>query len=207
MTMMMRKLFPSAALADPEVRLMLRVQKDDTEAYRQLLDRYRQRVYLQLYAMIGSREEAEDLTQEVFLRIYRNRKSYRPQAKFVTWLTHIVRNLGRNAQRDRRRRPAFPVLSAAEKFDAAGLDRCLADERVEMPGQPLERHELRQAVRSALANLGERQRTALVLQQFQNCSYAEVGDSLDLTPQAAKSLLYRARNQLRVALAPYFLAE
>jgi RNA polymerase sigma-70 factor (ECF subfamily) len=196
-----------SALADPDVRLMLRVQQDDTDAFRQLLDRYRQRVHQQLQVMIGSREEAEDLTQEVFLRVYRNRKSYRPQAKFVTWLSHIVRNLGRNALRDRRRRPAFPVLSASHVEDAAGLDRCLADDRVEMPGKPLERDELCQLIKSALAKLGQRQRTALELQQFRHQSYAQVGDSLQLTPQAAKSLLYRARNQLRTALAPYVTVE
>jgi RNA polymerase sigma-70 factor (ECF subfamily) len=186
---------------------MLRVQRDDTEAFHALLDRHRERVFQQLYAMIGSREEAEDLTQEVFLRVYRHRKNYRPQAKFVTWLSHIVRNMARNALRDRRRRPAFPVLSTAHNPEHDSLDRLLADRRAETPGQPLERIELRQMVRTALATLGERQREALEMQQFEDQSYAEVGDRLALSPQAAKSLLYRARNQLREALAPYMLAD
>jgi len=195
------------AMTDPDVRLMLRVQLDDTGAFRELVDRHRTRVGQLLYAMVGNREEAEDLTQEVFLRIYRHRKNYQPQAKFVTWLSHIVRNLGRNALRDRRRRPAFPLLSAAQNSEQDGLERMLADRRAELPGQPLERVELRELVRTALATLGRRQREALELQQFQDQSYAEVGDRLALTPQAAKSLLYRARNQLREVLAPYVLTD
>lgn len=206
MTLTLLKL-KKGALTDPSVRLMLRVQEGDTDAFRELVEVHRGRVYQQLYAMIGNREEAEDLTQEVFLRIYRHRKNYQPQAKFVTWLSHIVRNLGRNALRDRRRRPAFPLLSAAQNPEQDGLDRLLADNRAELPGQPLERFELREMVRTALATLGDRQREALELQQFQDRSYAEVGDRLALTPQAAKSLLYRARNQLREALAPYVLTD
>src|SRR5438105_2894593 len=106
-----------AALLDPEVRLMLRAQRDDAAAFRELVERHRDRVYHQLHFMVGSREEAEDLTQEVFLRVFRHRKTYRPQAKFATWLGHIVRNMGRNALRDRRRHPAFPSLSAAANQD------------------------------------------------------------------------------------------
>jgi RNA polymerase sigma-70 factor (ECF subfamily) len=193
--------------ADPETRLMLQVREDDTAAYRELLNRYWSRVYQQLHLMVGDREEAEDLTQEVFLRVFRHRKTYQPQAKFVTWLFHIVRNIGRNAIRDRRRRPVFPILSAAPDAETGGLEPVLSDRRAETPSQPLERRELRQVVHSALRRLGNRQREALELQQFEDCTYSEIADQLAMSPQAAKSLLYRARSQLREVLAPYMLAE
>lgn len=196
-----------SARRDPEVRLMLRVQCDDAAAFAELLDRYWERVYQQLHLMVGSREEAEDLTQEAFLRLYRHRKTYRPVAKFATWLFHIVRNIGRNSLRDRRRRPAFPIFSAAPDADADGLEGVLFDDRAETPSQPVERRELCHMVRSAMGRLVGRQREALELQQFEDCSYDEVAAELDLTPQAAKSLLYRARNQLRTELAPYMVAE
>jgi RNA polymerase sigma-70 factor (ECF subfamily) len=193
-------------LCDPDVRLMLRVRDGDPAAFRELADRYWARVYHQLYLMVGRHEEAEDLTQEVFLRLYRHRQDYRPEAKFATWLFHIVRNLGRNAIRDRRRRPTFPIRSTAPELDD-GLDAALSDQRTETPWKPLERRELRELVRLALRRLGRRQRRALELQQFEDHSYSEIADRLALSPQATKSLLYRARNQLREELAPYVLPE
>ncbi len=194
------------ARRDPDVALMLAVQQDDPVAFRQLVEHYRDLVQQQLYLMVGSREEAEDLTQEVFLRMYRHRKTYLPRAKFATWLFHIVRNLGRNCLRDRRRRPALPLSSLTRSNPEWGAEPALPDPRDSGPAQPLERQELRQAVRSAMDRLGLRQRRALLLHQFEDRSYAEVAHRMALSPQAAKSLLYRARNQLRAALTPMALA-
>jgi RNA polymerase sigma-70 factor, ECF subfamily len=194
-----------AFLTDPDIALMLRVQTDDAEAFGQLLRRHRTGVQQQLHLMVGHREEAEDLAQEVFLRVYRHRKNYRPQAKFVTWLYHIVRNVARNALRSRRRHPVLP-LQAAPMHDRDTLEPVLPDLRTEAPSRPLERGELRGVVRAALTTLQRRQRRALELQQYEERSYAEIADDLSLTTKAAKSLLYRARNQMRQVLTPY-LAE
>lgn len=195
-----------ASLTDPDVPLMLRVQADDTAAFEQLLRRHRLGVYQQLYLMVGHHEEAEDLTQEVFLRVYRHRKGYQPRAKFVTWLYHIVRNVARNALRSRRRHPVLP-LQAAPVADHDSLEPILPDLREEAPSRPLERHELRGVVRAALTTLHRRQRRALELQQYDELSYAEIADDLSLSTKAAKSLLYRARNQMREALTPYLTVE
>lgn len=193
--------------ADPDVRLMLRVQQDDAAAFAQLLSRHSRRVFQQIYLMVGNREEAEDLTQDVFLRVFRHRKSYQPKAKFTTWLYHIVRNIARNALRDRRRRPAVPMLSAREGGSEPGLDQVLADRRAETPSAPLERLEARRVVRTALTKLVGRQRTALELQQFHDQTYRDIAKHLAMSPQAAKSLLYRARNQLRAELASYVQSD
>jgi len=196
----------AAPICDPDVELMLRVQQDDEAAFEQLLARHCSGVRQQLWLMVGHRDEVEDLTQEVFLKVYRHRKSYLPRARFVTWLYHIVRNVGRNALRTRRRRPVLPLGLEANGEPAPGAGP-LPDRRSEPPASPLERDELREQVQVALAALQVHHRQALVLRQFEGWSHDEIAARFRLTAQAAKSLLYRARNEMRNALRPYMLAE
>jgi RNA polymerase sigma-70 factor (ECF subfamily) len=195
----------SPAQLDPDVQLMLRVQRDEPAAFQELVQRYTHKVYRQLYLSVTHREEAEDLTQEVFLRVFRHRKTYTPQAKFVTWLFHIVRNIARNALRDRRRRPVYPMFFITADGERDSLETVLSDHRIEAPTLPIEKRETRSLVRVALDRLNYRQRVALEMQQYGDHSYGDIAAELDLTPQAAKSLLYRARNQLREELAPHIL--
>lgn len=194
---------PLTALRDPDVRLMLQVQEGDDAAFEGLVVRHRAQVQHQLFLMMGHRDDAEDLAQEVFLRVYRHRKNYRPAAKFVTWLYHIVRNVGRNALRHRRRRPTMPLGVVPQHENETPLP----DARAEAPSRPLERGELRNVVRQALGSLQGRQKRALFLQQYEDRSYTEIADQLALSPKAAKSLLYRARNQMREVLMPYVVGE
>jgi RNA polymerase sigma-70 factor (ECF subfamily) len=189
---------PRAAwLDDPEVGLMLRVQGGDTAVFAELVRRYWPRVFGRLCRWLGDRAEAADLTQDVFLRAYRYRDRYGARARFATWLFHITRNVARNAVRARRRRPCLHVESLA-----GGGEWLLAD-RGEPPSRPLERAELAGKVRSAVSGLAERQRAAVELHAFEGRTYAEVADALATSPEAAKSLLYRARNQLRAGLGPF----
>ena len=188
-------------LDDPEVRLMLRVQAGETAAFAELERRYGPRVFGYFCRQLGDRADAEDLTQEVFLRLYRSRHTYRPRARFATWVFHITQNVARNALRSRRRRPCVR-LEAGPSADGDLLEALLSD-RGEAPSRPLERDELAGVVRAAVAGLGTRQRAAVELHQFEDRTYAEVAAELDMTPKAAKSLLYRARNQLRVSLTPF----
>src|SRR5262245_48951195 len=184
---------------DPEVELMLRVQADVPGAFAELARRYWARVFGHFCRQLGDRQEAEDLTQEVFLRVYRHRKRYQPRAKFATWLFHIIQNLVRNALRFRRRHPHFRAGSLDAGNTAAPVEYLLHD-RCGSPTQPLERREVVRQVRVAVSGLAERQRTAMELHQFHDRTYAEVAREMDMSPKAAKSLLYRARNQLRLAL-------
>jgi RNA polymerase sigma-70 factor, ECF subfamily len=188
-------------LDDPDVRLMLRVQGGDGEAFGELEQRYRPRVFGYFCRQLGDRMEAEDLTQEVFLRLYRSRHGYRPRARFATWVFHITRNVARNALRSRRRHP-WVHLDAGGAAEGSLLEVLLSDPG-DPPSRPLERDELAGVVRAAVAGLAGRQRTALELHQFEDRTYAEVAAELDMTPRAANSLLYRARNQLRVTLLPF----
>jgi RNA polymerase sigma-70 factor (ECF subfamily) len=175
---------------------MLRAQAGDTEAFETLQRRYASRVYGYFCRQLKDRSDAEDLTQEVFLRLYRSRCRYSPRARFATWIFHITQNVARNALRNRRRRPCVQLNATAEHDSSLSA-------RGEDPAVPVEREEVVDVVRAAVAELVGRQRTALELHQFQDRTYAEVAEELDMTPKAAKSLLYRARNQLRVSLAPF----
>jgi RNA polymerase sigma-70 factor (ECF subfamily) len=192
----------AARYDDPEVGLMLRVQRDDDAAFAELVRRYRLRIFGRFCRWLGDRAEAEDLTQDVFLRVYRYRDRYQPRAKFATWLFHITRNVARNAIRSRRRRPCLRLECLAGSAEHAAGEWQLPD-RGEPPSLPLERAELAGKVRSAVSGLADRQRTAVQLHQFENHTYTEVAAALAMSPKAAKSLLYRARNQLRESLGPF----
>jgi RNA polymerase sigma-70 factor, ECF subfamily len=186
-------------LDDPEVGMMLRVRDGDEDAFRQLMDRYSARIFGFFCRRLGDRQEAEDLTQEVLLRLFRSRHRYEPRARFSTWIFHITQNVVRNALRFRQRHPS--VRLTALTGDETLLEALLSGS-IDSPSRPLERAELAGVVRAAIAGLGARQRAALELHQFEDHTYAEVAAQLDMTPKAAKSLLYRTRNLLRLRLTP-----
>jgi RNA polymerase sigma-70 factor, ECF subfamily len=192
---------------DPDVHLMLLVKREDSAAFAELVKRYWSQVFGQAFRKLRAREDAEDLAQEVFLRLYRHRKRYQPRAKFATWLFHIAQNVFRNALRSRRRRPVvrFDLTGSLSNLHAVGEDGLPV--RTESPSRPIERAELARAVRTAISGLAARQRTAVELHQFKDRTYVEVAAEMDMTAKAAKSLLYRARNQLRESLGSYVAAN
>jgi RNA polymerase sigma-70 factor (ECF subfamily) len=190
---------PRAAGDDPEVGLMLRVQGGDAEAFTALTRRYLGRMLAYFRKRLGDRVEAEDLAQEVFLRLYRSRGRYQPRARLSTWVFHIARNVARNAVRFRQRHPEARTGRAGNTSEVVGAR---LPDRGEGPWRPLERVEVAAAVRRAVADLGRRQRRAVELHQLEDRTYGEVAAALAMSPKAAKSLLYRARNQLRRRLAP-----
>lgn len=187
------------AVTDPEIALMLRVQRDEPGAFAELIDQYSSRIFGRFYRQFCDRQESEDLVQDVFLRLYRNRKRYRPSAKFSTWLFHIARNVARNAVRTRRRRPIKSVALHESGDDSMFVPRFRQE--ADIPSRSLERAEVSLLVRDAVALLQGRQRTAVELQCLDH-SYSEIAAKLAMTAKAAKSLLYRARNELRESLSP-----
>lgn len=189
-----------AAIADPEILLMLRVQRDEPGAFAALVGAYWSRVFGKFVRQFGDRQEAEDLAQDVFLRLYRSRTRYRPRARLATWVFYIARNVGKNALRRRQRKRMMPIGLALQAEELAG-PRTMTDQSA-APHTPLERAELARLVRGAVAGLTGRQRRAVEL-QFENQSYAEIASALAMTPKAAKSLLYRARTELRDSLLGY----
>jgi RNA polymerase sigma-70 factor (ECF subfamily) len=196
------------ALRDPDVRLMLRVRDaDDAGAFGDLVERYQHRLVGVLHHLLGSADEAEDLAQEVFLRVYRTRRRYHPQAKFSTWLFTIANNLALNALRSRQRKPVVPL--PAQESGPLGprpAEQLVAD-AAPPPGQRLQQQELAAVIRQALDGLNERQRMAVVLNKFEDMTYAEIAAVMGLSTKAVKSLLSRARCRLRDALVPYLAVD
>lgn len=179
---------------------MLRVQRDEPGAFAELARGLEPRIFGRFFRALQDRQEAEDLTQEVFLRLYRSRRRYRPRARFATWLFHITQNVTRNALR-RRRRHSWLRLGALLRDEEEAFSRASERRPVAPPSEPLERSESAALVRAAVAGLAERQRAALEMHQFQDRSCAEIARELALSPEATKSLLYRARLQLREPLS------
>ncbi|OHB70993.1 MAG: RNA polymerase subunit sigma-70 [Planctomycetes bacterium RBG_13_63_9] len=192
------------ALVDPDVRLMLEVRDDSAAAFEELVLRYQGRLAAVLEHLVGSHDQAEDLTQEVLLRVYRARKSYVAGAKFSTWLFTIANNVASNAMRSRSRRHEVTLQPRdSGPLGARPLDVMLQASSSQMPARQLDKAETRDIVRMALGALNERQRMAVLLSKFEGMSYADIAESMGLSPQAVKSLLSRARMNLREVLEPY----
>jgi RNA polymerase sigma-70 factor (ECF subfamily) len=195
----------SFALRDPDVRLMLEVRDEDSaRAFEELMLRYQNRLVLVLEHLVGNRDQAEDLAQEVFLRVYRARKKYVPGAKFSTWLFTIANNAALNALRSRgRRREVSLDVRESGPLGANPMDGVIQASSGQMPARALDKAEMRDVVRAALTSLNERQRLAVLLSKFEDMSYADIAQVMELSTQAIKSLLSRARVNLRDVLAPY----
>jgi RNA polymerase sigma-70 factor (ECF subfamily) len=190
---------------DPEVRLMLEVRGDNAAAFEELVLRYQDRLVMILRHLVGDADQAEDLAQEVFLRVYRSRKSYEPNAKFSTWLFTIAHHVASNALRTRHRRHEVTLPSRdSGPMGARPLDVILQASSGQMPARQLAKAEMRDVVRLALESLNERQRLAVLLNKFENMTYADIAETMSLSTQAVKSLLSRARMNLRQVLQPYF---
>ena len=196
------------AMRDPDIRLMLRVRDaDDAAAFAELVELYNHRMVTVLQHLVGSAEEAEDLAQEAFLRVYRNRKRYRPRAKFSTWLYTIANRLALNVIRSRQRKPVVALnLRDSGPLGPRPAEQLVQD-RARQPQQHLVHQELASQVRSALDTLNERQRIAVVLNKFEDMNYNEIAEIMNLTTKAVKSLLSRARTNLRIALKDYIFMD
>lgn len=195
------------ALRDPDIRLMLRVRDDDEAAFGELVERFQHRLVAVMHHLIGNVDEAEDLAQEAFLRVYRTRKKYTPKAKFSTWLFTIANNLALNALRDRQRRPLLPLeVRESGPLGTRPLEAA-ASARDEPPAYNLQQQELAEIVRRALDDLNERQRVAIVLNKFEDMNYADIADVMGLSSKAVKSLLSRARAKLREVLQGYIYMD
>ncbi|GIW82033.1 MAG: RNA polymerase sigma factor [Gemmatales bacterium] len=195
------------SLRDPDVRLMARVREDDPSAFQELVEKYHHRLINVLCHLVGNQEEAEDLAQEVFLRVYRSRKKYRARAKFSTWLFTIANNLALNSLRQRKRKPVVPL----NVRDSGPLGPRPAEQLVRdpdyHPGGRLAREELADVIQRALDTLNERQRLAVLLNKFEEMNYAEIAKVMNLSTKAIKSLLSRARMNLRAALKDYIFMD
>ena len=191
-------------LRDPDVQLMLRVKQGDDDAFTQLVTVYQDRLIGIFSHVLEQREQAEDLAQDVFLRVYRARHGYEPTARFSTWLFRIANNLASNFRRSkvRRKEVALSVRDSGP-LGPGPEEKLVAEKSALMPTRQFDKRELRSIVRNALETLNERQKMALLLHKFEGMSYADIGETMELSAAAVKSLLSRARENLRIKLEPY----
>jgi RNA polymerase sigma-70 factor, ECF subfamily len=183
---------------DQDLELMLRVRRGDAESFELLLRRHRAPLVNYFCRMVQDRGLAEDLAQEVFLRVYRARHRYEAEARFTTWLYRIATNLALNAIRDRK-----PVAAWAEPVDAQGdPDASRFVDSKPTVEQQLMQSDRQRLIRRAIEALPENQRAAVILHKYQEVDYHQIAKILGVSVSAVKSLLFRAYESLRARLAP-----
>ena len=189
---------------DPDVRLMLQVRAGNAAAFEELVQRYQARLVGILEHLVPGQGQAEDLAQEVFMRVYRARLNYQPTAKFSTWLFTIANNVASNAIRKLVKRKEVHLQSSPSGMSQARpLDNMAKAASGLMPARQLAQSEVSEIVKLAIQSLNERQKTAMLLSKYEHMSYEEIGQTMSLSTQAVKSLLSRARANLRDILQPY----
>jgi RNA polymerase sigma-70 factor, ECF subfamily len=182
-----------------DVQLMLDVKSGDEESFGILLRKYRSPMVNFLYRMVRDAATAEDLAQEVFLRVYRARKQYSPSAKFTTWLFRIATNLALNSVRDNRHRQMDVSIDAPIEEDEAPMELPAREMRID---EYMAERDRMAFIRNAISTLPEKQRVAVLLHKYEEMDYGEIARILDCSESALKSLLFRAYETLRVQLAP-----
>jgi len=186
----------SAAL-DYDAQLMLRVKDGDGASFTELLEKHRSPVVHFLFRMVQDHAVAEELAQEVFLRVYRSRNTYEPTAKFTTWLFRIATHLALNWLRDGKNERGQERL---DDLSGDGPIREVPDRRVTVEQRML--YEVRlEEVRRAISALPEKQRAAVLMHKYEEMEYSQIAKALDCSESAVKSLLFRAYETLRARLA------
>ncbi|MEO2015389.1 MAG: RNA polymerase sigma factor [Fuerstiella sp.] len=198
---MVSQSLPNQYLADPDVQLMMQVVSGNDSAFEDLVTRYQDRLIGFFYHLIRDRTAAEDMAQEVFMRVYKARERYTARARFSTWLFRIAHNLASNQKRGLARRREIPLSGSAASDDSVRREEeFLAEKSALMPTRLIDSKETQDIVRNALDSLNERQKTAVLLHKFEGMSYQDIGEIMDLNVVAVKSLLSRARGNLKEVL-------
>ena len=195
-----------AAIAGTEgytdAEIMLWVKAGDDSAFDYLVQKYRRPLVSFMYRMARNTAAAEDLAQEVFLRVYRSRQNYEASAKFTTWLYRIATNLAVNHARDTRHERPEVTVSLDEPDEESGTTPDVADSKVTVE-EALVRRERMLAIRSKVEALPERQKMAVIMHKYQQMDYKQIAEVLKLSESATKSLLFRAYETLREQLKEF----
>jgi RNA polymerase sigma-70 factor, ECF subfamily len=188
------------AMSDADI--MLRVREGDDVGFNFLIEKYRKAIVNFMYRMVHNQAVAEELAQEVFLRVYRSRQTYRAEAKFTTWLYRIATNLGVNHARDTKHERAAQTIYLDQPDPETGTTPDVADVRPDVEEELL-KDERMKAIRKHVMALPDRQRTAVLMHKYQGLDYKEIGSVLRLSESATKSLLFRAYQTLRERLKEF----
>ncbi len=188
------------ALTDAEI--MLRVSEGDDQGFNYLIEKYRKPIIHFMFRMVHNQAVAEELAQEVFLRVYRSRQTYRAEARFTTWLYRIATNLGVNHARDTKHERAAQNVYLDQPDPETGTTPDVADSTPSVE-HDLVRDERMRAIRQHVMALPERQRMAVLMHKYQGMDYKQIGEVLKLSESATKSLLFRAYQTLRERLKEF----
>jgi RNA polymerase sigma-70 factor, ECF subfamily len=193
---------PAVAEGLTDADIMLRVKAGDESAFEYLVQKYRRAMVNFMYRMSHNAAAAEDLAQEVFLRVYRSRSGYEASAKFTTWLYRIATNLAVNHARDTRHERPESMVSLDEPDEETGTTMDVADSTLTVE-QAMLRRERMEAIRKRVQALPERQRMAVIMHKYQQMDYRQIAEILKLSESATKSLLFRAYETLREQLKEF----
>jgi len=185
-----------------DAAIMLRAAAGDEEGFNYLAVKYHRPIFHFLFRMVRNQAIAEELAQEVFLRVYRSRQSYRAEARFSTWLYRIATNLAVNHARDTKHERAARNVYLDAPDELTGTTPDVADDELSVE-ESLLREERMKAIRTHVMALPERQRMAVLMHKYQGMDYREIGEVLKLSESATKSLLFRAYQTLRVKLKDF----
>ena len=189
----------SPYFSDPDAQLMLEFLGGDKASFEKLMRKYYPRILNFIYRYVGIREIAEDLTQEVFIKVYHNARSYVPKAKFSTWLFTVARNVSLNELRSHKRKTVSmdeSLETGENEVRPQWQDLAASD-----PSEDLAAKERASMVREAVARLPENQRVAVLLRRYEDFSYQEISQTMKISEKAVKSLLNRAKESLRNKLS------
>jgi RNA polymerase sigma-70 factor, ECF subfamily len=189
-----------SAMSDAEI--MLRVREGDDSGFNLLIQKYHKPIIHFMFRMVHNQAVAEELAQEVFLRVYRSRQTYRAEARFTTWLYRIATNLGVNHARDTKHERAAQNIYLDQPDPETGTTPDVADSTASVE-QELVRDERMRAIRQHVMALPDRQRTAVLMHKYQGLDYKQIGEVLKLSESATKSLLFRAYQTLRERLKDF----
>jgi len=189
-------------ILEPDAKLMLELAKGNTSAFEQILKKYKGLVINIAYRFIQNRAEAEDIAQEVFLRVYGSAKRYNPKAKFTTWIYKITTNICLNRFRSKKYLQTVsldkPIFSIENEIIRENHDPAYVH-----PSLNLEKKELNQLVKEAISSLPINQKMVVILQKYEGLSYREISEIMGCSTSAVDSLLQRAKQNLKRKLAPY----
>ena len=191
---------PAPDSAAQDLRWMERIKGGDEAAFRELIEAHQHRIIGTIAKMLGGESDAEDIAQQVFIRVWKSAPRWQPTAKVTTWLYKITRNLVFN---ETRRRKRHPVQSLDATLSEGDRPQQFADPGVKPADTALLDAEMQAAIQRAIDELPEPQRMAIILRRYDDVPYEEIGEILDLSVPAVKSVLFRARTDLREKLRRY----
>lgn len=177
---------------DEEI-LISEILSGNIQKFQSIIEKYHKKILNYFYRWTGNKEDAEDLTQEFFLKVFNNLKNYKPLFKFTTWIYKIAYNLAIDFKRKKRSHLSFDGESKEEKI----ISEIIENNEYEKITNASEQLEMQEKIKIALLNLPENQREAIILKIFEEKNYKEISEIMDISKSAVESLLFRARENLK----------